>query len=396
MIRPAFFALLGVLGAIQPASAETRSVSASTWVVAQDRVILRFVLPVEEARRLSPSNLPPSTEQVARYVLERVSVSAAGSACAALDQGYDIGRIDTLSVGEGLYGFEIVFQCPGPEDLVLHNAVLFDIVPQHINFARIEQNGSITLQLFTSRSEVLRLRRNGTAAPAGEYIRLGVSHIGHSLDRICFLAGLMVLLANRRDWLTMASGMLLGYSAASAVAAAGYLIPNMAAAEAALGFLVAFVAAQAIAWEVGRPRLVAGIVGCAMLLMGAGALLLRGGQIAWLAVGLGLFAASLVWNSDQRRLSLLLLPAAFGFFDGLVPAGDYSRLQLWHQLSLSGLSAFNAGSLLADAVFIGLFLTSLAALRRFKFNVAGAIVRDLALTVFAGLGTFWMLTRLYA
>jgi hypothetical protein len=398
MIRPAMLALLGLLGAIQPAIAENRSVSQSIWTVARDRVTLRFVLPAAEARQLSPKNLPPpSTEQVASYVLGHVSVSAAGSACPAIDQGYDIGRIDTLSVGDGLYGFEIIFQCPGTRDMLLHNAVLFERVPQHIDFARIEQNGAAAAQLFTFGSEQLRLPDNGAAIAAGtgEYLRLGVSHIRHGFDRICFLAGLLVLVGKRRDLLGVASGLLLGYGASSAVAAGGYAIPNMPAVESAVGFLVAFIAAQAIAWEVPRPRLVAAIVGGAMLLVGAGALVLRGAQVAWLPVGLGLFAASLVCISDHR-LPVIVVPAAFGFLDGLVLPGEYARLPLWHQASIPGLLAFNAGALLADALLIGFFLALLAALRRSKFTVPGAIARDLAATAFSGLGAFWMLSRLYA
>ena len=103
--------LLGLL-AMHPASAEQRSISHSVWSIAQDRVTLKYVMPVVESTQLAHGALLPSAEQAASEVLARVAVRASGSACIAIDQGYDIGRINTLAVGAGLYGFEIIFQCP--------------------------------------------------------------------------------------------------------------------------------------------------------------------------------------------------------------------------------------------------------------------------------------------
>ena len=390
--------LLGYVGAIQPAMAENRSASQSVWVIAQDRVTLRIVLPAEEARQLRPRGLPPpSTEQVASYVLDRVSVSASGTRCPAIDQGYDIGRIDILSVGAGLYGFEIIFQCPSSQDLILRNAVLFERVPQHVDFARIEQNGAVVAQLFTSGRQDLHIPAAGAAAvPAGGYVRLGISHIRNSLDRVCFLAGLLILVRNRRDFLRISGGLLLGYFASTIVSASGYAIPNMPAAEAGLGFLVALIAAQSIAWEARRRGVVAGAVGAVMMLVGVATLLLRAGQIAWLPFGLGLFAASLLRIGELRWLPIVVLPAIFGFLDGLVLPGDYAKLQLWHQLSFARLMAFNAGALLAGAALVGSLFAAALLFRRLKLSLPRAAMQDLAATALAGLGAFWMLSAVLA
>jgi HupE / UreJ protein len=391
------YALIGLVIAIRPAIAEDRSVSHSDWLIAKDRVTLRFVLPVTEARRLTSRGLPPpSTEKVASYILDRVSVSASGTLCTAIDQGYDIGRIDSLSVGSGLYGFEIIFQCPSPLDLVLRNAVLFERAPQHVDFARIEQDGVVVTQLFTKGREEIKIHSSGVRqAGISEYIGLGVRHILHSLDRICFLAGLLVLLRSRRDLMGLVTGLLLGYAAALGVEAGGFAIPNMPAVESAMGFLVASLAAQSIAWEARRPRIVASVVGVAMLLIGVTALLVRG-QIGWLAVGLGIFAASLLSNAPRRGLPILALPAVFGFLDGLVLPGDFAGLELSRQIPFLGLFAFNTGALLGDAFLLGAGVGAALLVRRRNIAAPGAMVKDLAATVLAGLGTFWMLSRMYS
>jgi len=391
------FVLLGLASAVRPASAEDRSVSHSIWLIAKDRVTLRLVLPVGEARRLAGPGLPPpSTEKVAGYILDHVSVTAAGSACPAIDQGYDIGRIDTLSVGPGLYGFEVIFQCPGSLDLVLRNAVLFERAPRHIDFARIEDNGAVLTQLFTLGREQLRIFPGVVrAAGVGDYLALGISHIVHSLDRLCFLAGLLLLLRGRRDLPGIVIGLLFGYGAAVAMTAGGLLIPSMPAVESALGFLVACLAAQAIAWEVRRPRIVAGVVGGTLLLMGLWAFLLRAGEIGWLAVGLGIFAASVLSIADRHWLTMVLLPAAFGFLDGLVLPGDYARLQLAQQLSFPTLIAFNAGALLGGALLIAALVGLVMLVRKKRLAFPGALAKDFAATALAGAGVFWMLSRLY-
>jgi hypothetical protein len=391
------YVLIGLAIAIRPAIAEDRSVSHSDWLIAKDRVTLRFVLPVTEARRLaSPGLPPPSTEKVASYILDRMSVSASGSPCTAIDQGYDIGRIDSLSLGSGLYGFEIVFQCPTPLDMVLRNAVLFERAPQHVDFARIEQNGVIVTQLFTKGREEFRIHSSGVRpAGIGEYIGLGARHILHSLDRMCFLAGLLILLRSRRDLLGPVFGLLLGYAAAIGVAAGGFAIPNMPAVESALGFLVACLAAQAIASEARRPRIVAGVVGAAMLLIGVTALVLRG-RIGWLAVGLGIFAASLLSTAGRRGLPIVALPAVFGFLDGLVLPGDFAGLELSHQVPFLGLFAFNTGALLGDVLLLAAGLSAALLVRKQNIAAPGAMVKDLAATALAGVGTFWMFSRMYS
>jgi hypothetical protein len=394
--RFAISVLIGLLAGNATVFAAQRSVSRSDWLIEGNRVTLRFSLPQDAARRIVDNGTTPSTEQVAAYVLDHLSVSAADTVCPAIDQGYDIGRIDTLSVGSDSYGFEVIFSCPRSQSLTLRDSVLFERVPQHLNFARIDDHGHTVTQIFTAGRQELRTEA-GEQASAGffDFFRIGSSHILYGVDRLCFLAGMLALVRGRRDLIGMAVGALAGYAASVLVAAGGHLIPNMNGVESALGFLVAFVAVQIIAREIGDSRRLAAVVGAVLLIAGASLLVWRGTRMAWLPLGLGIFAVSFQQIAFQlRQLPLSILPAAFGFLDGAVLPGDYARLQLWHEARAADLAAFNAGALLMCAILLTVFWLALRAVRQRKFSLPGALVKDFLATALAGAGTFWMITRL--
>jgi HupE / UreJ protein len=387
------FALLAPVALARPAFAESRTVSHSDWLIVQDRVTLRFLLPVAETRGLVARGLPPpSVEQVAAYILDRVSVSVAGSVCPA------IGRIDPLSVGSGLYGFEIIFKCPRGGDLVLRNAVLFDRFPRHVNFARIEANGRTLDQLFTAGRERLEVPETGHASTvgAGKYSRLGAGHILHNLDRLFFLIGLALLARGRREFFSAATAMCLGYAASVAACASGYVVAHPEWVDAAVGLLIALLGAQIVARQVLRPHRVAAVVGAALLLIGVYTLFTRGAQAAMLPFGFGIFAfCILLLGPEHRCFGLAALTATFGFLDGLVLPGDYARLRLWRELLASNLIAFDAGTVLTNGLLVAIVSLVFGLLQRTRLRPPGTIAKDLAATLLAGTGVFWMLSRLY-
>src|SRR5262249_50186853 len=122
----------------------TANVSYTVWTVSSSSVLVKFLLPAPVARSLTGAEVPLlTTRKLGDYVLQHVEVEAAGGACPAVDQGYDLGKVDPLAVGADLYGFEILFRCAGGTDsgLVLHNHAVFALAPGHVDFARIERNG---------------------------------------------------------------------------------------------------------------------------------------------------------------------------------------------------------------------------------------------------------------
>ena len=97
------------------ALAQERSVSYSTWIIAGNMVTLRYLLPVTVAQRLMGVEVPVlTTEKLEEYLLQHQTVASVSGDCPAIDQGFDLGRVDPLAVGPDLYGFEIFYRCKDP------------------------------------------------------------------------------------------------------------------------------------------------------------------------------------------------------------------------------------------------------------------------------------------
>ncbi|HEY4338451.1 MAG TPA: hypothetical protein VGM97_00715, partial [Steroidobacteraceae bacterium] len=112
MKRLALIALCLLAGAAGGAEAQQRSVSYSTWIVSGNMVTLRYLLPVSVAQRLMGVEVQVLTVgKLEEYLLRHQTVGSAGGECPAIDQGFDLGRVDPLAVGPDLYGFEIFYRC---------------------------------------------------------------------------------------------------------------------------------------------------------------------------------------------------------------------------------------------------------------------------------------------
>jgi hypothetical protein len=385
LTRALWLMLVSIL-ASHAAAAQTRSVSHTVWVVAGDQVSVRIDFPVAEARRIN--------EALAGYLLEHLGVESAGSACEAIDQGYDIGRVNALAAGAGLYGFEIIFHCMHAGPPILKNSVLFDLTPQHIDYARIEVNGSRMTQLFTAQRRAIDLGAVRESAGPASYVSLGADHVLHGVQRLCFLVGLLLLVKMRRDWLFAAAGLACGY-AASLLILATDLVPQMPLLESAIGLLVALCAAQWAAEKIREPRLLGLSLGLGLLLLSA-AVGRFSGEIAWSLLGAAIFAGSfLVISSRRQSMAMFVLPLLFAGLDGVVLWGDYSRLHLCRVLGSSTLLFFNAGALLAELGIMALFYAAswwwARSRQRAAFN---SVAAEIAATALAGFGAFWLLIQL--
>jgi hypothetical protein len=113
-------------------------------------------------------------------------------------------------------------------------------------------------------------------------------------------------------------------------------------------------------------------------------------------------SAAPVRTADRGgSLPIAMLPALAGLIDGLVLPGDYDRLGQWGELSLRNLAAFDAGAWLMEALMLGAFATlahlisGRAARFRIRPETFAPLAGDIAASVFAGFGSFWLLSRLY-
>src|SRR5262249_3140132 len=163
-------------------------------------------LPAAEARSLSkPGEAILTTKQVADYVLAHFAVLRQGKACPVLDQGQDLGFINALSLTPGLLRFEMVFRCPDSSGLTLSDPALFDRAPNHFEFGRIQiNNGGFVQHVFTAGDTRFDLQTGGgilRGDPPARYASLGLWHVLHGFDVICFVLAVLLIGRSRNDYI---------------------------------------------------------------------------------------------------------------------------------------------------------------------------------------------------
>ncbi len=417
---PLMLALCTLACAARPVHAGSASVSYSTWIVSRDTVMLRFILPVGEAERLTGSAIPVLTvSKLGDYVLQHTAVSASGHDCPAIDQGYDLGRVDPVQVGAGFYGFEIFFRCGAPlQSLIFEDRALFDRAPGHVDFARIEAGTHFAEQLFTAGRERLEVP-DPAAAPAagtGQYVRLGVLHVTRSAERICFLLAAMLFARRRpvRAWGQGASlvlGLAAGYALSLIARATGWVVAQPSLIEAFVGFLVALCAVAIALPGLARPRIaIAGwsVLLLALALVAAG---LRVARPAGLLAGAAILSAgflAICCPAGERRWLASLPAGVFGFLDGFALPALLAPLHLpaWTGARMS--IGYDLGALLLESAVIALLAGVFAWAGAGSASPCGVAVTPaavasrrsaaeiLAAAAFAGIGIFWLVSRLHS
>jgi hypothetical protein len=190
--------------------------------------------------------------------------------------------------------------------------------------------------------------REGSAAVARAYLRLGVEHLWSGLDHVLFVLGLVALLRGGRRLVLAITAFTLGHSVTLAAASLGLVRVPAAPVEAAIAASLV-----AVALALARPD--------------------RG-------AGSGL----------ARRPAAL--PFAFGLLHGLGFAGALSAAGLPdHALPLA-LFSFNLGIEAGQLALVALALPALAALRGTPLP-RGAFVCELPATALGGLGMYLVLER---
>jgi hypothetical protein len=391
--RLALIALCGLATSAGCAVAQERSVSYSTWIVSGNMVTLRYLLPVTVAQRLMGVEVPVlTTNKLEEYLLQHQTVGSAAGECPAIDQGFDLGRVDPLAVGPDLYGFEIFYRCKDPRQLRLRNTALFEAAPGHVDFARIQMNGQIVAQLFTAQHQQLALPDDRAVSPTSfaAYLRLGLTHVLTTADRWIFLLGALLLVRRRRDVgyliVAVASGYLLSVLAVST----GWALPRMPRMEAFMGLLVALLGATITQRELHRqpgtrmrwPAILLLLVLCVALVRApSAALALLGGA----ALGAGFLSRQILWPC---------LVALFTFLDGFALPAVLGPAQLPQRTQTRMLMGFDLGATLIAVLLIGLMIGAWLLLRARRIVAPRAIVNDVCAACLCGLGSFWLLTRL--
>jgi len=407
MRRATLIAGCGLVLAWHAAHADTASVSYSTWIVSGQNVTLRYVLPIAEAQRLTGVEVPVLTvSKLGDYVLRHEAVQAGGQDCPAIDQGYDLGKVDPLEVGPGLYGFEIFFRCPEtPDALTLSNGALFAQVPTHVDFARIEQGGRFVERLFTVSRQRLRVPEIGPlpAEGLGPYLRLGLAHTLGSPERVCLLLAVLLLVRRGRDLASTLAALAAGYGVSLLAQATGLILARVTAIDAFVGLLIALLAALLARRATQAPvRAVVTVGWPALLLLLAllaalwharqPALLLLAGAL----LSVGLLAASSEVDARGWAVHELLPVGLFGFLDGFVLPAMLAPLELAPRAQVPLVFGYDAGAWLAAALVVTLPAAAFVLLQRRQLAPPRSLVNDLGTACLGGIGTFWLLSRLHS
>jgi hypothetical protein len=381
------------------------SVSHSVWRISKDEVILQVSFPKVQGESLKGELNPLSVENLGKYVLERVSVTAGGDRCPPVDQGYDLGEVDPLALDPSLYGFEIIFSCPADNsagvgvgagvaaELTLHNGLFFAEQPTHIDFASIVKDGLRVADTFTASRQFMSVPRNAalTGTGRGRFARLGLSHIWRSADQWLALGGLLLILRGR-NWPAAAIAGVSGYLIAAAAVTAGGLIPFEHAAGVGMGLVVAGLAVVLVSRAVNDTKILSRVLAIAGIVSGAVAWFSHRPDATLLLLGFGVAAAATVRLPAHSSVPGTSIALLYGLIDGLALPTDFVRLQIWGDLSAKDSLVFGAGALLGVSLLMVLLASTFWLLRK-KWPSA-ALADGCASTAMAGFGVFWIVSRL--
>lgn len=378
------------------------NVSYSIWVVTGREVELRFLVPAWEAEAaMGRAPFLIVQRRLGNYLLEHTAVTASGHACPAEDQGYDLGKVDPVSVGAGLYGFEILFRCPLATGLVLTDSALFDRLPGHVSFARVVVDGRSRQELFTGGRTRLRLPGSGAlhAAPMGQYLSFGWRYAFHRLDWVCFLLGSLALLAVTRGALWLLAGLASGLVLSLPVALFAVVAPRSPALlEAFVGFLIALPVARYVSTSTDRRKLAVAAVMILLFVLSGGALFLGRSEATVLLAGAALLAGGMLALADgrlARLLWLLLPPMLLGLLEGLTLPQTLQPLHLSGVDRLPIFGGFDLGLLLGQAAVLLCAAGLSRGLGKKKLVPRGAVAADIAAAVLGGLGIHQLVSRIY-
>jgi hypothetical protein len=393
--------------AAQAAPAAGHSISYSAWAIAGDTVRLRYILPTTEVMDLvAPGAARPDPPAIAKAIAPQLAVTSAKGDCEAIDQGAGVGAIFTMALTPGVNRFEIVFVCPSADGLVLSNHVLFGRRADHVNYATVQVGAAKpTVQMFTKGRQTLALPSagQGSLRDAGviRFLWQGVGAILGHADRLCVIAGLLLLAMRWRDLGAIAAALALGYLASIVLAMTGATI-DLSVAAAAVGLLIAFLGAGALRLaprEAAAPSgwRIAATAGVGLIVVAALVAAARAGPWnVWMAAGLLLFGVVQIWavGAQPRLRWLALAPAAlFGLLDGADLAGDLSVLQPRPLQLAPMLLGYDVGAIAAAVALVAAAM-ALLWLVRLRMRPARAVAIDLAGSALVGAGVFWFVSRL--
>jgi hypothetical protein len=383
-----------------------RSVNYSYWTVEGPTVRVRFVVPTGEARDLAaPGAPPPTLAAVSSAVGAGLAVSAGGQGCEAIDQGEGVGTVYTMALTPRVERFELIFRCPSADGIVLHDHLLFDRAPGHVDYALIQRGGASALRTFTAGRQDVALPMGALADEgAGDFAWRALVGTVRAVESLCLVAGLLLLCRRWRDLGFVAAGLGVGYGVSLALALSGLVAAGAPLIAIGLDGLVMLSGGGALYLQSRRSAADGrgGWVGAALFSLFCVAATLAAAliypQAGLIVGGLAIFGCAWLAGAGSGASSSWLAPAlavVFGLLDGMRPASDLAPLHLAPLRLAPMLAGYDVGAMAAILAVMAVAMGSVRlAARRAAF--ARSVAEDLAGAGVLGFGVFWFVSHIYS
>jgi len=381
------------------AHSHNRSQSFSDWEITDNIATAVFTAKSREITRLQSQSNQSLDTLLVGHLISAISVSQDSLPCSSTEV------VRPIPSALGYVRVRLVFDCGASlGDISISINSFFNVASSHVHYANMSLNGEPSYQyLFTNKQRQHEITNQLATSShwfdsITQFVLIGIEHIFGGIDHIAFLLALLLLLRSLKVLVWMITGFTLGHSITLALAALGWVIPDLDIVEAAIGFTIALVAVQNIAVLTGNHRQITYFSVAGLLLIVLINLIWNIGLSALSGLGLALFTLAYLWNSADEHLSAnlrLVTSVIFGLIHGFGFASALTETGLANTQLLPALLGFNLGIELGQIVIIAVVWALLQQIRQSRFLTDTRIVIDLVSAALCGLGLYWFIGRSY-
>ena len=381
------------------AHSHNRSQSFSDWEITDNIATAVFTAKSREITRLQSQRNQSLDTLLVGHLISAISVSQDSLPCSSTEV------VRPIPSALGYVRVRLVFDCGASlGDISISINSFFNVASSHVHYANMSLNGEPSYQyLFTNKQRQHEITNQLATSShwfdsITQFVLIGIEHIFGGIDHIAFLLALLLLLRSLKVLVWMVTGFTLGHSITLALAALGWIIPDLDIVEAAIGFTIALVAVQNIAVLTGNHRQITYFSVAGLLLIVLINLIWNIGLSALSGLGLALFTLAYLWNSADEHLSAnlrLVTSVIFGLIHGFGFASALTETGLANTQLLPALLGFNLGIELGQIVIIAVVWALLQQIRQSRFLTDTRLVIDLVSAALCGLGLYWFIGRSY-
>ena len=381
------------------AHSHNRSQSFSDWEITDNIATAVFTAKSREITRLQSQSNQSLDTLLVGHLISAISVSQDSLPCSSTEV------VRPIPSALGYVRVRLVFDCGASlGDISISINSFFNVASSHVHYANMSLNGEPSYQyLFTNKQRQHEITNQLATSShwfdsITQFVLIGIEHIFGGIDHIAFLLALLLLLRSLKVLVWMVTGFTLGHSITLALAALGWVIPDLDIVEAAIGFTIALVAVQNIAVLTGNHRQITYFSVAGLLLIVLINLIWNIGLSALSGLGLALFTLAYLWNSADEHLSAnlrLVTSVIFGLIHGFGFASALTETGLASAQLVPALLGFNLGIELGQIVIIAVVWALLQQIRQSRFLTDTRLVIDLVSAALCGLGLYWFIGRSY-